>query len=56
MPFTYSISNGIAAGFISYAIVKAASGKAKEVHWVVYLLSAFSLLHLAPGLFSWLGL
>jgi len=56
MPFTFSISHGIAAGFISYAIIKAASGKAKEVHWVVYLLALFSLMHLAPGLFSWLGL
>ncbi len=55
MPFTYSISDGIAAGFISYAVIKAASGRGKEVHWLVYVLGLFSLVHLAPGLFSWLG-
>lgn len=30
MPFTYSISEGIALGFISYTIINVASGKAKE--------------------------
>ncbi len=41
MPFTYSISNGIGAGFVSYCVIKAASGKAREVKplmWVVALL------------------
>jgi len=56
MPFAFSISDGISAGFISYAIVKAVSGRAKEVHWLVYVLAVLSLIHLAPGLFSWLGL
>ena len=31
MPFTYSISTGIGAGFITYALLKAARGKAREV-------------------------
>lgn len=38
MPFTYSIANGLAFGFISYALIKLLTGKAKEVHaatWVV---------------------
>ncbi|MFC7075224.1 NCS2 family permease [Haloarcula halophila] len=38
MPFTYSISYGIAAGIIAYPIVKAAQGEASEVHpgqWVL---------------------
>jgi len=34
--FTYSISNGIAAGFIFYVIVKLTTGKAKEVHPILY--------------------
>lgn len=46
MPFTYSIANGIAIGFISYPIVKLVSGKRKEVHWLVYILALISLLHL----------
>ncbi|MCR3720699.1 MULTISPECIES: NCS2 family permease [Prauserella salsuginis group] len=38
MPFTYSITNGIGAGFVSYAVLQAATGKARNVHplmWVV---------------------
>ena len=40
MPFTYSIANGIAMGFISYAIVKALCGKAREVPIMVWIVSA----------------
>ena len=32
MPFTYSIANGLAFGFISYAVMKALTGRAREVH------------------------
>lgn len=38
MPLTFSISDGIALGFISYPIVKLATGKGKQVHWLVYVL------------------
>ena len=38
MPFTYSIANGIAAGIVSYTILKVATGKWKQVHWMMYLL------------------
>jgi AGZA family xanthine/uracil permease-like MFS transporter len=31
MPFTYSITNGIGAGFVSYVVLKALSGRAREV-------------------------
>lgn len=40
MPFTYSIANGIAAGIIFYPIVKVTTGKAKDVHPIVYVLAA----------------
>jgi AGZA family xanthine/uracil permease-like MFS transporter len=36
MPFTYSITNGIGAGFIAYVIIKACLGKAREVHWLLW--------------------
>ncbi|MGX1312781.1 AGZA family xanthine/uracil permease-like MFS transporter [Streptomyces calvus] len=36
MPFTYSISNGIGAGFIAYVVIKACLGKAREVHWLLW--------------------
>lgn len=32
MPFTYSITNGIGAGFVSYVVLKVLSGRAREVH------------------------
>jgi AGZA family xanthine/uracil permease-like MFS transporter len=38
MPFTYSITDGIAAGFIAYGFLKLVSGKASSVHplmWIV---------------------
>ncbi|MDP4292632.1 MAG: NCS2 family permease, partial [Bacteroidota bacterium] len=38
MPFTYNIANGIAAGIVSYVILKACTGKMKEVHWMMYIL------------------
>lgn len=51
MPFTFSISDGISAGFISYVVVKVFTGRAKEVHWLVYVLALISVVHLVPGLF-----
>ncbi|MGM0420848.1 MAG: NCS2 family permease [Bacillota bacterium] len=38
MPFTYSISDGIALGFIIYPIVKLFTGQGEDVHWLVYVL------------------
>jgi len=40
MPITYSISEGIAFGIISYTIINAATGKAKDVHPLMYVISA----------------
>lgn len=38
MPFTYSIATGIAGGIVFYTILKVGTGKAKQVHWMMYLL------------------
>jgi AGZA family xanthine/uracil permease-like MFS transporter len=38
MPFTYSIANGLAFGFISYALIKLFTGKGREVHWMVWVI------------------
>jgi len=38
MPFTYSITNGVGAGFVTYGFVKLVRGKARDVHpllWAV---------------------
>src|SRR5690606_36187253 len=44
MPFSYSIANGIALGFISYVVVKLLAGKGREVPWLTYALAiAFAL-------------
>ena len=32
MPFTYSIANGLAFGFISYVVLKIATGRIRQVH------------------------
>ncbi|AIF69429.1 permease [Palaeococcus pacificus DY20341] len=39
IPFTYSIADGIGMGFISYAVIKALSGRGKEVHPLLYVLA-----------------
>lgn len=39
MPLAFSITEGIAFGFISYSLLKLVSGKGKQVHWVIYLFS-----------------
>jgi adenine/guanine/hypoxanthine permease len=40
MPFTYSITNGIGAGFVTYVFIKVARGKAAEVHPMMYIAAA----------------
>ena len=44
MAFSYSISYGIAGGFITYAIVKSVQRKAKEVHPVIWVVAALFIL------------
>ena len=39
MPLTFSIANGFAFGFISYAFLKLIAGRAKEVHYIVWLVA-----------------
>jgi len=40
MPFTYSIANGIAGGIVAYTLLKVVTGKAKNIHWMMYILFA----------------
>lgn len=39
MPFAYSIADGIAMGFISYAVVKLCCGRTKEVPYMVWIIA-----------------
>ena len=43
MPFTYSIANGLAFGFITYAVLKLFTGKAREVHKMVWAIGSLFL-------------
>ncbi|PZM93446.1 MAG: permease, partial [Actinobacteria bacterium] len=49
MPFTYSISNGIGAGVISYVLLKLVRGKAREVRPLMYLVAVLFVLYFARG-------
>jgi len=44
IPFTYSIADGIAIGFISYPVLKLFGGRAREVSPVVYVLGVLFVL------------
>lgn len=37
MPLTVSITEGIAFGFITYALLKLVTGRGRQVHWLIYL-------------------
>ena len=45
MALCYSISYGIAAGFIFYCIVKICKGKAKEIHPILWVVTALFILN-----------
>lgn len=45
MPFTYSISNGVAVGFLFYTITMIFKGKAKKVHPIMYIVCALFVLN-----------
>ena len=47
MPFTYSITNGIGAGFVSYAVLRLATGRARGVHPLLWLVSALFVVYFA---------
>jgi len=46
IPLTYSITQGIVWGFLSYTIIKVLVGKAREIHWMLYIIDAFAILAL----------
>jgi AGZA family xanthine/uracil permease-like MFS transporter len=52
MPFTYSIANGVAFGFITYSGLKLFTGRAREVPIIVWIISAvflFRFFYLSGG-------
>lgn len=47
MPFTFSITNGIGAGFVSYTAIKVLQGEGRQVHWMMHLSTAGFLIYFA---------
>ncbi|MEU7983775.1 NCS2 family permease [Streptosporangium canum] len=39
MPFTYSITNGVGAGVISYTVIQAATGQARRIPWLLWVVT-----------------
>jgi AGZA family xanthine/uracil permease-like MFS transporter len=56
MPFSYSITNGIGAGFVAYCFIKLVRGKAAAVHPMMWVATAaFVIYFVLPGLRGLLG-
>jgi adenine/guanine/hypoxanthine permease len=52
MPFTFSITNGVGAGFIAYTLIQVARGRWAQVHWLLYLVSAVFIWYFVRGLLA----
>jgi adenine/guanine/hypoxanthine permease len=49
MPFTYSIANGLGAGFIAYVLIRTFQGRAREIHPLMWAVAAAFLLFFGIG-------
>ncbi|MFD1507162.1 NCS2 family permease [Georgenia yuyongxinii] len=50
MPFSYSITVGIGAGFVAYVVLAAAKkGGARQVHWLMWVVAALFVVYFALG-------
>jgi adenine/guanine/hypoxanthine permease len=52
MPFTFNITNGVAAGFLAYTVIAVLRGRWREVHWLLYVVSAVFVWYFARGLLA----
>jgi len=50
MPFTYGITNGIGVGFVSFALIKACRGKAREVHPLMWIVAVAFAVYFVVGI------
>ncbi len=50
IPLTFSITEGVIWSFLVYTLIKVVLGKGKEVHWMIYIINAFSVLSLCEPL------
>jgi len=49
MPFTYSIANGIGAGFVSWVLIQGLSKHGRKVHWLLWAVAAGFVVFFARG-------
>jgi AGZA family xanthine/uracil permease-like MFS transporter len=56
MPFTYNISVGIGAGFITHVVIRVVQGRGKELHPLLLLVSGlFMVYFLSTPINAWIG-
>ncbi|GAA1834871.1 NCS2 family permease [Microlunatus capsulatus] len=55
MPFTFSITIGIGAGFISYVLLKVARGKARQLHPLMWVVAGAFVVYFASGVLNLLA-
>jgi AGZA family xanthine/uracil permease-like MFS transporter len=56
MPYTYSISVGIGAGFVAYVLVKVVVGKARDIHPLMWVVAALFVVYFAyTPISAWLS-
>lgn len=49
MPFAYSITVGMGAGFVMYVLIRVVRGQARQVHWLMYLVAVLFVLYFLRG-------
>jgi AGZA family xanthine/uracil permease-like MFS transporter len=56
MPFTYNISVGIGAGFVSYVVIRTIQGRTKDIHPLLALVAGlFMIYFLSDPINTWIG-
>jgi AGZA family xanthine/uracil permease-like MFS transporter len=56
MPFTYNISVGIGAGFVSFVAIRLIQGRRKEIHPLLFLVAGlFMIYFLSSPINTWVG-
>ncbi|MFC7326468.1 NCS2 family permease [Marinactinospora rubrisoli] len=49
MPFSYSIADGIGAGFVSYTLIRAAQGRFRDIHPLMWVIAVVFVVYFALG-------
>jgi adenine/guanine/hypoxanthine permease len=52
MPFTFSITIGIGAGFVMYVVLKLVRGKARQIHPLLYVVAAAFVIYFIQGVIN----